>query len=235
MKLLSCENLCIGYKGQHLVEKLTFDLKTEDYLCVLGENGSGKSTLIKTLLHLIPPICGTLTFENGLTPDGIGYLPQETIVQKNFPASAFEVVLSGTLSPRSVSPFYTKNQKDTALSKLELLGIEDLRKRSFCELSGGQRQRVLLARALCATSKLLLLDEPISGLDPHAADEMYSAIRTANKSGITVIMVSHDLGISLKDATHVLHIARKPKFFGTVNDYVNSEVGKNFLSGGVRL
>ena len=232
MPLISCENLCIGYGDKQIVENLTFCIEKGDYLCILGENGSGKSTLIKTLLHLNRPISGKLSYGDGLNNGEIGYLPQQTAAQKDFPASALEVVLSGTLSAKFHLPFYTAKQKSIARDNMESLGITNLADRCYRELSGGQQQRVLLARALCASSKLLLLDEPIAGLDPQWADEMYSTIRRLNRDGLTVIMVSHDTKVSLSDATHVLHIAHKPKFFGTVSDYLHSDAGKKYLGGG---
>lgn len=231
MPLISCDSLCIGYNNKQVVENLTFCIEKGDFLCILGENGSGKSTLIKTLLSLQRPISGSVTYGEGLKASEIGYLPQQTAAQKDFPASVLEVVLSGTLSKSRWLPFYTRDQKEAAAKSLETLGISDLADKCYRELSGGQQQRTLLARALCASSKLLILDEPIASLDPAAADEMYAAIRALNQSGIAIITVSHDTEVSLKDATHVLHVAHRPKFFGTAKDYLESDVGKKFLNG----
>ena len=233
MSLISCENLCIGYKNKHVVENLTFHVEKGDYLCIVGENGSGKSTLMKTLLGLCRPISGELVFSDGLHKNEIGYLPQETEAQKDFPTSAYEVVLSGTLNNcRALFPFYTKKQRKVADSSMELLGITDLKKKCFRELSGGQKRRVLLARALCATSKLIVLDEPTTALDPDAAEEMYAVINTLHNSGIAVVMVSHDTETAVKYATHILHIAGRPKFFGRVEDYLATDLGQRAIEGG---
>lgn len=234
MALISCENLNLGYENKLIVENLTFCVNSGDYLCIVGENGSGKSTLMRTILHLQSQISGKLSFGDGLKSSEIGYLPQQTAAQKDFPASVYEVVLSGCLNKCGISPFYSKAQKKAAQNNMEMLGIANLASRCYRELSGGQQQRVLLARALCASSKLILLDEPVSGLDPKVTEDMYSAISELNKSGVTVIMVSHDIEAALKYATHILHIARKPKFFGRVEDYIKSEAGSAFLKGGER-
>lgn len=235
MALISCKNLCIGYNNKQVVENLTFCVEKSDYLCIVGENGSGKSTLMKTILGLRRPISGELIFSEGLRKNEIGYLPQQTEAQKDFPTSAYEVVLSGTLNSRHpLLPFYTKKQKSAAMGNMELLGIADLKKKCFRELSGGQKQRVLLARALCATTKLILLDEPTTALDPEAADEMYSVIKRLHESGIAVIMISHDTEKAVKYATHILHVAGRPKFFGTVKDYLETDLGKNAIERGRR-
>ena len=235
MALISCKNLCIGYNNKQVVENLTFCVEKSDYLCIVGENGSGKSTLMKTILGLRRPISGELIFSEGLRKNEIGYLPQQTEAQKDFPTSAYEVVLSGTLNSRHpLLPFYTKKQKSAAMGNMELLGITDLKKKCFRELSGGQKQRVLLARALCATTKLILLDEPTTALDPEAEEEMYSVIKRLHESGIAVIMISHDTETATKYATHILHVAGRPKFFGTVKDYLETDLGKNAIERGRR-
>lgn len=234
MALISCENLNLGYENKLIVENLTFCVNSGDYLCIVGENGSGKSTLMRTILHLQPQASGNLSFGDGLKRNEIGYLPQQTAAQKDFPASVYEVVLSGCLNKCGISPFYSKAQKQAAQKNMEMLGITNLASRCYRELSGGQQQRVLLARALCASTKLILLDEPVSGLDPKVTEDMYSAISELNKQGVTVIMVSHDIEAALKYATHILHVAHKPKFFGRVEDYIKSEAGSAFLKGGER-
>ena len=160
---------------------------------------------------------------------GIGYLPQQTVVQRDFPASVKEIVLSGCLRKSGLVPFYTKEQKNLAKDNMKKLGIENLEKCSYRELSGGQQQRVLLARALCASSKILLLDEPTAGLDPVATAELYSVIEGLNESGITIVMVSHDIQSAVKYAKHILHISHKPLFYGKTADYISSHVGKAFL------
>ncbi len=234
MSLISCKDLVLGYDGQHIVENLTFDLEKGDYLCIIGENGSGKSTLMRTLLHLQKPISGTLDYGDGLLQREIGYLPWQTAAQKDFPASVYEVVLSGCLNRSRLSPFYTSSQKAMARRNMEKLGITELCKRCYRELSGGQQQRVLLARALCASSKLILLDEPVSGLDPKVTSDMYEIIAELNCDGVAVIMISHDIDAVIKYSSHILHVAHKPKFFGRTEDYIKSDIGSKFLSGGER-
>ena len=234
MSLISCKNVVLGYENKPVVENLTFCVEQGNYLCVVGENGSGKSTLIRTLLHLQSPMSGELTYGDGLRKNEIGYLPQQTASQKDFPASVYEVVLSGCLNKSGITPFYTARQKSSAKENMELLGITILAKRCYRELSGGQQQRVLLARALCASSKLILLDEPVAGLDPKVTADMYEIIKDLNKRGITVIMVSHDIEAAVKYSTHILHVAHKPKFFGTTADYLKSDVGFAFLKGGAK-
>lgn len=224
-----CKNAALGYEDGIVTENLNFTVNSGDYLCILGENGSGKSTLIKALLGLKPQVKGEITWVNGFTSKEIGYLPQQTPVQKDFPASVREIVISGCLSKTGLRPFYNAKEKALAAKNLKRLGIEHLEKRCYRDLSGGQQQRVLLARALCATEKMLLLDEPVTGLDPHAQNDLYELISTLNKEGISIIMVSHDITAAVKYATHILHIAKKQLFFGTKEDYLNSKVGKSFI------
>ena len=233
MALIKCENVSIGYEGQTVVRDLNFHIDSGDYLCIVGENGSGKSTLVKSLLGLKSVESGRILFGDGLKQNEIGYLPQQTDVQKDFPASVYEVVLSGRLNSRGLKPFYSREDRNQAYEKMEMLGIRELEKQCVRDLSGGQRQRVLLARALCATKKLLLLDEPVTGLDPIVTTEFYERIREINRgSGIAVVMVSHDIESAVKDATHILHLQEKVLFFGTAEDYRKSRVGRNFLGGG---
>ena len=224
-----CKNATLGYENMTVASGIDFTVSEGDYLCILGENGSGKSTLIKTILGLKPVDSGEIEWE-GLSPKEIGYLPQQTLVQRDFPASVSEIVLSGCLSKTGIKPFYSSEQKQLAKDNMERLGITDLSKRCYRELSGGQQQRVLLARALCATSKVLLLDEPVTGLDPKAQNDLYELISDLNKSGITIIMVSHDVNAAIRYASHILHIgSRKQLFFGSREDYLNSRVGKSFI------
>lgn len=227
-KRIICKNASLGYEDGIVTENLNFTVNSGDYLCILGENGSGKSTLIKALLGLRPPVSGEIKWE-GFSAREIGYLPQQTPVQRDFPASVREIVLSGCLARCGLRPFYNKADKQLAENNMKQLHIENLADRCYRELSGGQQQRVLLARALCATSEMLLLDEPVTGLDPKAQNDLYELIASLNNKGITVIMVSHDIGSSLKYASHILHIAKKQLFFGTVNDYMNSKTGRNFI------
>ncbi len=233
MALIRCENVSIGYEGQIVVKDLNFQIASGDYLCIVGENGSGKSTLVKSLLGLKSVEKGQIIFGGGLRQTEIGYLPQQTDVQKDFPASVYEVVVSGRLNSRGIRPFYTSADKKTAFEKMKMLGIEDLSGQCFRDLSGGQKQRALLARALCATKTLLLLDEPVTGLDPIVTAEFYELIQRINKeSGIAVVMVSHDIESAVKYATHILHLQEKVLFFGTAEDYQKSRVGRTFLGGG---
>lgn len=218
MAQLKCENLKLGYNSKVVAENISFEVNKGDYLCIVGENGSGKSTLMKTLLHLIKPLSGTIETVDGVLADEIGYLPQQTEVQRDFPASVKEIVLSGCQSRCGRRPFYNKAEKQLALDAMDKMGISNLAKKCYRELSGGQQQRTLLARAFCATQKMLLLDEPVTGLDPIATEEMYSLIKNLNDNGITIIMISHDVDAALKYATHVLHIG-KEVFFGKVGDY----------------
>ena len=219
MPQLLCENLSLGYNSHTIVENLNFSVNTGDYLCIVGENGSGKSTLMKTILGLLKPLSGRITTGDGLLPDEIGYLPQQTEVQRDFPASVNEIVLSGCQSRCGKRPFYNRTEKALALENIRKMGIENLRKKCYRELSGGQQQRVLLARALCATQKMLLLDEPVSGLDPIVTKEMYALIEELHKDGITIIMISHDIEAAKKYASHILHIG-KNIFFGTKEEYI---------------
>ena len=228
MPQIVCENASLGYDGKPIVTGLNFTVNAGDYLCIVGENGSGKSTLMKTILNLTPPLAGSIYME-GLKPTQIGYLPQQTQVQRDFPASVLEIVLSGFQGQRGWRPFYTKEEKAAASANLKKLGLEGFERRCYRELSGGQQQRVLLARALCATQKCLLLDEPISGLDPRATAQMYEIIEQLHREGITIIMISHDVGVALADATHILHIG-KHLFFGTKESYLHSGIGQAFLS-----
>ena len=217
MAELSVENLTLGYEGRAVVEGLSFTVEKGDYLYILGENGSGKSTLIKALLGLHPAMAGHIRRGEGLA-DGIGYLPQQTDVQRDFPASVLEIVRSGFAGRRGLRPFYTKTEKAEAARNMERLGIAHLARRCYRELSGGQQQRVLLARALCAAGKMLLLDEPVAGLDPAAAEEMYGLVDSLNREGTTILMVSHDLPAAKKYARHILRIG-EPLFWGTKADY----------------
>jgi len=233
MPQLICKNLALGYEGKTVVSDLSFSVSKGDYLCIVGENGSGKSTLIKTILGLKMPMQGKITTENGFAATEIGYMPQQSIVQKDFPASVREVVRSGCLNRCGLRPFYNKAEKQLAEENMEKLGIANLAKRCYRELSGGQQQRVLLARALCATRTILLLDEPASGLDPKATVEMYELIAGLNTSGITIIMVSHDIAASVRYASHILHIGNGATvFFGTKDEYIASKLGYVFNLGG---
>ena len=219
MEQVSCKNLAIGYDGKVLLQNINFSVKEGDYLCIIGENGSGKSTLMRTLLNLQQPICGKVKFGDGVKCDEIGYLPQQTVIQKDFPASAREIVLSGCQNRVGMRPFYNQSEKKRASEMMEKLQITNLEKRCYRELSGGQQQRVLLARALCATKKILLLDEPVSGLDAKVTEEMYCLIEKINcEDKITIIMISHDMKAAMNYASHILHIGEEV-FYGTKQEY----------------
>jgi len=230
MPQITCQGLTLCYDNKTILSGLSFAVNAGDYLCIVGENGSGKSTLLKTLLHLHTPTEGRVTTDKSLQQTQMGYMPQQTIVQKDFPASVAEVVLSGCLNRSGLRPFYSRTEKQIAKENMQKLGISHLSRCSYKELSGGQQQRVLLARALCATQKILLLDEPVTGLDPQATIEMYALIQQLNHSGITIIMISHDVYSAVKYASHILHIgSQKSLFYGTTPDYLLSDVGLRYL------
>ncbi len=228
MAQLICDHLSLGYGGHTILQDLSFSVGPGDYLCIVGENGAGKTTLMKTLLGLHAPISGKVRIGDGMKQNEIGYLPQQTQVQKDFPASVREVVLSGCQGRCGLRPFYRRREKQLADECIARMGLSDFARRSYRELSGGQQQRTLLARALCAAQKILLLDEPVSGLDPRAAAEMYGLIGSLNQEGITVLMISHDVEAVAERASHILHIGEKV-FFGTREEYLSSETGKRFL------
>ena len=231
MSQIECKNLSVKYENRVVLEDVSFSIEEGDYLCIVGENGAGKSTLVKTILGLEGIKSGEIIFGDNLNKNEIGYLPQQTQAQKDFPASVYEVVLSGCLNSRGMNPFYSSKDKKLANEMIKSLNIENIKKKSFRELSGGQQQRVLLARALCATKKIIVLDEPITGLDPTVTREMYSLIKEINKKGITIIMVSHDINFAVNNASKILHLKKNIKFFGNTEDYVNSEVGRRFIGG----
>ena len=222
MSYMICKDLVPGYNGRGIVSKLDFSVNKGDYLYVVGENGVGKSTLIKTLLSLIPPVTGEIILSEGFERSDIGYLPQRTDAQKDFPATVQEVVFSGILAKSKNKWFIKKEEKNEALERLKKLGIYDLKNKCFADLSGGQQQKVLLARALTAAGRLLVLDEPVTGLDPIAQKDMYNLINDLNKNGVTIIMISHDIH-AVKYATHVLHMSNEGNFFGTADEYKESE------------
>ncbi len=232
MSLISCKNVYLSYENNSVVEDLSFTVEAGDYLCIVGENGSGKSTLIKAILGLKETTSGHLHYGDGITSKQVGYLPQQTTAQRDFPASVFEVVLSGCSAKKGKSFFFSKEDKALAKNNMEKLDILNLKNKCYRELSGGQQQRVLLARALCATKEILLLDEPVTGLDPVVTSEFYSIIDKINKEyGITIIMVSHDLYSSINNASHILHLKKNNSFFGSVEDYIESDIFKLFSGG----
>ena len=229
MALLTCRDVAFAYEGRVVVSDIQLSVDEGDYLCIVGENGSGKSTLVKGLLGLMEPCEGKITYGDGLKQAEIGYLPQKNATQRDFPASVWEVVTSG-FAARSL--FLTREQRKTAEGNLSLLRIGELRRLSFQELSGGQQQRVLLARALCATQKLLLLDEPVAGLDPVATKDMYEVIDDLHRNrGVTIIMISHDISAAARYAKHILHLRHEPLFYGTAGDYAQTALCRAFTGG----
>ena len=230
MALINCNKLTLSYNSTPVISDLSFSVSKGDYLCILGENGAGKSTLIKGILGLIKPVSGKITYSDGLSQSSIGYLPQQSEIQKDFPASVYEVVISGTLNQCGYIPFYRKKQRETADKNIRLLGLESIKKKCYQDLSGGQQQRVLLARALSAADSLILLDEPVSGLDPLVTNDLYELINHLNKKhNLSVIMVSHDIHGAIKYATHILHLDHESVFFGSINEYVKSDFAKKFI------
>lgn len=226
MILLNCENLCVAYDDV-VVQNVSFSVEKGDFICIVGENGSGKTTLIKALLGLLPAKSGKVTMLEGLQT---GYVPQKLSVKRDFPASAEEIVRMGVRSGR---PFLSRAEKTLVRQNMELLGIENLRKKSFQALSGGQQQRVLIARALTASDTFLFLDEPGTGLDPMALADLHTLLRNLNRErGMTVLMVSHDMASSVQIATKILHINKTLQFFGPPEDFICSECGKRFMGGG---
>ncbi|MDD3832013.1 MAG: ABC transporter ATP-binding protein [Clostridia bacterium] len=233
MSQLSCKNLNIGYGSKTIIDNLSFEVESGEYLCIIGHNGTGKSTLMRTILRLQPLNSGSITLDDGVKLNEVGYLPQQTPAQADFPASVWEIVLSGCLNRCGVRPFYNANEKKRANHYIDMLEITPLSKRCYRELSGGQQQRVLLARALCATHKMLLLDEPTASLDPDATQELYRLIKDINqKEGITVIMISHDLTVATQYCDKVLKLGDSP-FYGTRTEYIQSmQIEHNDNQGG---
>lgn len=214
---LKCENLFVGYDGKTVAGPFDFEIGSGEYLCIVGNNGSGKTTFMKTLLGLLPPVSGKIVFGNGQVHSGVGYLPQQTAVQRDFPATAKEIVLSGCAG----KIFLSKADKRKAEFNMNRTGVLSLQNKCYRELSGGQQQRVLLARALCAANDIILLDEPVSGLDPTASKEMYKIIKELNRGGMTVIMISHDMQSVAENASSILHVG-DTVFFGSRDEYYRS-------------
>lgn len=230
MQLLKCENIHMNYDSTKAVNGVSFTIDEGDFLCIVGENGAGKSTLLKGILGLQKISEGSVTF-NGIKKSEIGYLPQRTQVQKDFPAAVKEVVLSGRIG-RKGKLFYSTEDRQIASENMETMKISDIRNKSFNELSGGQQQRVLLARALCATDRLLLLDEPTAGLDPFVTEDMYRLIEHLNSEhGVTVIMVTHDIKSAVKYANKILCMEHDGDFFGTTQEYLDTPAAKRILGG----
>lgn len=232
MKILECKKLSIGYDERAICKDISFSVESGQYICIIGENGSGKSTLLKTILGLNKPISGKVIFDKSFNKSYVGYLPQQTDAQRDFPAIVKEVVLSGFINKMCWRPFYKKAEKEKANEILKNLGILDLINKSYRELSGGQQQRVLLARALCATDDLLILDEPTNALDVRSRNKLYQLIAELNKKGLTIIMVSHNLESVINDATHIVYLKDTPQFIGTKEDFLQTEYAKLNKLGG---
>ena len=230
MALVTCCDLSVGYDGRRMAEHINFSIEQGDYIWIVGENGIGKSTLMKTLLELYPPIVGQVSLGEGLKANEIGFLPQPSEIQKEFPSTARDVVLSGFMARHKIFPFFSKAERQKAEMEIERLDIVSIANRKYRELSGGQQQRVFLARAICAAKRLLLLDEPVLGLDLNVTAKMYDTIADLNqREKLSVLVVSHDIKSALKYATHILHIEDTQLFFGSTNDYIKSEQGMKFL------
>ena len=230
-RLIDCRGVSLAYEGKTVVTDLDMQVNAGDYFCIVGENGSGKTTLMRALLGLKKPTAGSICFENGLKQTEIGYLPQQTAIQRDFPATVREVVQSG-IRGGAFCPFLTRAEKARVQEAMRLAEITDITGNSYRTLSGGQQQRVLLARAMCATEKLLLLDEPAAGLDPAMTAQLYALIKRLHETGITVVMISHDIPAAVKYATHILHLRHEPLFCGSAAEYAASAVGRRFLEGG---
>ena len=232
MSLLACRNASFAYDGRTVLEDVSFEVSAGGYLCIVGENGAGKSTLMQGLLGLVRPVGGSVEVDADVRAGGIGYLPQQTAVQKDFPASVEEVVLSGQLRRCGLRPFYSRGDRLEAEAKLRMVQMQGFKKKCFRDLSGGQQRRVLLARALCATRSLLLLDEPAAGLDPRMQDEMYQILNGLNREqGMTIVMITHDVQSALRCARQILHLNGRQLFFGAAAEYQNSAAGRRFIEG----
>lgn len=233
MSQLKIENLTVAFDGKQVLNDVSFAVEKGEYLCVVGENGSGKTTLMKCILGLVPLKKGNVTFGDGADSRSVGYLPQQSTAKKDFPASVEEVVMSAFMGKLRL-PFYNAKMQQKALDCMKTLGVDNLKDNSFSELSGGQQQRVLLARALCASSGLLLLDEPVNGLDPTATKQMYDVIKQLHLKGNTVVMISHDIPSAVRFADRILHLSHEGYFFGTVDEYLLSGFGDGFLKDGAK-
>ena len=228
MALVEVKNLTIGYNSKPVATNINFEINKGDILCILGENGAGKTTLIKTILGVIKPLSGEMNISEDIKEHRFGYLPQKSENQDDFPAVCKEIVLSGCINRKKFKLFFNKEDKAIAEKNMELLGVKELANKPFNILSGGQKQRVLIARSLCATEKILFLDEPLTGLDPKIVDDFYNIVSMLHEQGITIVMISHELHTSLHLANYVLYIGEEC-IFTKKEDFVNSEIGKRFL------
>ena len=228
MSLIKCNNIEFKYDGKEILKNISFEVNKGDYLCIIGENGSGKSTLLNIISGVLKPNNGTVTLDSNLSKKEIGYLPQKSEIYENFPASVYEVVISGCVNKLSIIPFCRRKEKQIANYNMNLLEISNIKNKCFHELSGGQKQRVLLARTLCSTRDIILLDEPVSGLDPIITESFYNVVNHLNNEhGTTVVMVSHDIQNCFKYASHILYIGKELFYYGSKSDFLNSEFSKN--------
>ncbi len=224
MTLIECKKLSVGYDKKVVCKDINFKVEAGEYLCIMGENGSGKSTLLKTILGLNKPVSGKVVFEKSLSKNRLGYLPQQNDFQRDFPATVREVIMSGFISQMGLRPFYNKAEKNKANQIIDFLGLVNLTKNGFKELSGGQQQRVLLARALCATDKILVLDEPTNGLDSKTTNQFYRLLKDLNNSGLTIIMVSHNLDKVMEYASNIVYLKDSMIFSGTKQEFESSDI-----------
>ena len=230
MTIFECTAIGLSYDKNTVLSELSFSVSQGDYLCIVGENGSGKSTLMKALIGTHPIACGNISFHRDFSQNKLAYLAQQNPLQKDFPASVLEVILSGRLSTKNFFAFYTARDREIVDAIIERLMLQSVKNKSFSELSGGQRQRVLLARALASEAELLLVDEPTTGLDAHVTAELYRFLEELHGEGKTIVMVTHDIAAAAKYATHILHLQNKPLFFGTRDDYLASDVGRGYMA-----
>lgn len=227
MSLIKCNNIEFKYDNKEILKNISFEVNKGDYLCIIGENGSGKSTLLNIISGVLKPNFGTVVLGDELSKREIGYLPQQAEIHENFPASVYEVVISGCVNKLRLKPFYTRKEKQIANYNMNLLEISDIKNKCFHELSGGQKQRVLLARTLCSAENIILLDEPVSGLDPVITESFYNIINHLNSEhGTTIVMVSHDITNSLKYASHIIYLGKDLFYYGSKSDFLSSEFSK---------
>ena len=230
--LIKCENLCASYENKEVLKNINFSVDENDYVCIVGENGSGKSTRVKCLLGLKALSQGSIEFDKNVKKNKIGYLPQQSMIKSDFPASVSEVVLSGCVNSLGGRLFFGKKHKERAEYFMHIMDICNIKKTSFQELSGGQKQRVLLARAMCAAEKLIVMDEPVTGLDPLVTSEFYKAVSKLNKEEkVAIVMISHNVKEAVNHAKHILHLGENICYFATTEEYKESEIGKRFLEG----
>lgn len=220
--LIDVQNLCASYEGRQVLEDVNFSVRQGQWLCIVGENGGGKSTLIRCLLGVVQPTAGNIVYGDGVAPSSIGYLPQQTDCRPDFPSTVREIVRGGLMSRKRAFVFLSRREKQRADEAMETLGITDLAGRKFADLSGGQKQRVLLARTLCASNGLLILDEPATGLDAAAASELLRTVRHIHSMGTTVILSANDAQTAIQYATHMLQLHGKVVFSGTSQQYLRS-------------